>query len=228
MSDERYGPNVIQVDEIAMLLTTTGGGVAVHLTAPARDGAGREAVWDWHLESDGDARLSHYDQAALAYPRWSQTTLCGRVWAVMVGGDGGPIGSFGEVSFAPTCRRCLTIMDRHFPLPSPDPRLDLVVQLTADVVIEQRGFAEVHGVPGDQQNELRRRVCRLISERTGRGVSIHAVSGVVHVICETIYERHREQGQREAAEAISALLQGETPPRRERNWVIDWGAWEVP
>jgi hypothetical protein len=70
------------------------------------------------------------------------TTLCGREWAIMVGGDGGAIGRYGEVAFAPSCRRCLAIIDRHFPKPPPDSRLILVAQMAAGTVVDQRGFAE--------------------------------------------------------------------------------------
>jgi hypothetical protein len=68
---------------------------------------------------DEDARrdnlLADCHRDALTVPRWSETTLCGREWAVMVGGDGAAMSRYGEVAFAPTCRRCQVLVDRDFP-----------------------------------------------------------------------------------------------------------------
>ena len=80
---------------------------AVHLTAAVDElGSGRAALGDFNVDSDRNGRvgmLAGYDRAALTEPRWPVATLCGRVWAIMVGGDDGAIGRSGEVAFAPTC-----------------------------------------------------------------------------------------------------------------------------
>ncbi|WP_232070870.1 hypothetical protein [Phytohabitans flavus] len=231
MSSNQHGPNVIEINGMAMLLTTTSGGVAIHLTAPAPEpSSGREAVLDFYFASDRYDRadaLAGYDRAALTEPRWSPTTLCGRVWAIMVGGDGGAIGRSGEVAFAPTCRRCLTLIDRHFPKPTPDSRLALVAQIAADTVVEQRGFAEIHHVPGDQQDELRRTIRALIRQRTSHPVRTHLIKEVIYVECPAIHDQHAEQGMREAAEVMGAILSGEPPPRLKRDWVISWATWDI-
>jgi len=231
MPSDTHGPNVIEVNGTALLLTTTSGGVAVHLTAATDEpGAGREAVHDFYFDSDrsGSAdAIARYDRAALAEPRWSRTTLCGRDWAIMVGGDGGAIGRYGEVAYAPTCRRCLALIDRHFPEPERDSRLALVAQLAADVVVGQRGFAEIHDVPGDQQDELRKTVRALIRQRTSHSVRTYSMNGVVYVECQAIYDQLSDRSKQEAAEAIGAVLDGEPPPRLERDWVISWAAWEI-
>jgi hypothetical protein len=227
MPSGQHGTNVIEVNGTAMLLTTTSGGVAVHLTAVAADPAGgREAVSDFYFSEDHGEAMAGYDRAALAEPLWSPTTLCGRHWAIMVGGEGSAIG-YSEVAFAPTCRRCLALIDRHFPRPTPDARLTLVAQLVADVVVDQRGYAEIHDVPGDQQDELRRTVRSLIRQRTGHSVRTFVANGVVVVVCQAIHDQHAGQIDREAAEAMDAFLRGEEPPRRERDWVISWSAWAV-
>lgn len=231
MSAVRHGVNAIEINGAAMLLTTTGGGVAVHLTPPAEEpSAGREAVPDFyftHAGRRGAGALAGYDREALTEPRWSQTTLCGRDWAIMVGGDGGDVSGYGEVAFAPTCRRCLTLLDRYFPKPAADPRLPLVAQLAADIVVDQRGFAEIHGVPGDQQEELRKAVRALVRQRTGHPVRTHVFRGTVHVICQAIYDEHADEDQREIAEAMDAFLAGKSRPAREQNWVISWSAWDI-
>jgi hypothetical protein len=231
MPSERHGPNVIEVNGTAMLLTTTSGGTVVHLTATAEESVtGREAVFDFYFDGDplDDARnMVGYDQAALTEPRWSQTTLCGRVWAIMVGGDGGAVGRYGEVAYAPTCRRCLSLIDRHFPKPTPAPRLALVAQLAANAVVDQRGFVEIHDVPGDQQDELRRTVRALIRKRVDHPVRTHLTNGIIYVECQAIYDQCADQIDREAAEAITAALRGDPPLQRERDWVISWNTWDV-
>lgn len=228
MATENHPPNTIDVNGAAMLLTTTGGGTAIHLTPPSEQpDSGREAVFDFYFDSDrhGD-NLAGYDRAALSEPRWSETTLCGREWAIMVGGEGGPV-TYDEVAFAPTCKRCLSIMDRSFPRPEPDPRLNLVAQIAADTVIDGRGFAEIHGVPGDQQAELRKTVRQLIRQRTGHSVETIASHGIIHVACDAIYDQHAEESQREANEAISAALSGNPLPRKKRAWLISWEEWDT-
>jgi hypothetical protein len=231
MTSDPYGPNVIEVNGEALLLTTTSGGAAVHLTAGTDvPGAGREAVDGFYFDSDRydsvDA-IAGYDRAALTEPRWSQTTLCGRHWAIMVGGDGGVIGRYGEVAYAPTCRRCLALIDRHFPKPERDSRLTLVAQLAADVVVDQRGFAEIHDVPGDQQDELRKTVRALIRQRTSHSVRTYSINGIIYVECRAIHDQRADQGTREIAEALHAVFTGEPPPPLERDWVISWAGWDI-
>jgi hypothetical protein len=52
MTFNPHGPNVIEINGAAMLLTTIGGGVAVHLTAAAvAPDTGREAVPDVYFDS---------------------------------------------------------------------------------------------------------------------------------------------------------------------------------
>ncbi|SBT40568.1 hypothetical protein GA0070621_1000 [Micromonospora narathiwatensis] len=60
----------------------------------------------------------------------------GRAWALMVGGDDGTLSRHREPAFAPTCRRCLTLMDRLFPAPAVDRRVPVVAQVVVDVVRE--------------------------------------------------------------------------------------------
>lgn len=231
MSATAHGVNAIEVNGAAMLLTTTGGGVAVHLTAAVENpGIGREAVPDFYftgeMRTDDDA-LTGYDRAALTAPRWSPTTLCGRGWVAMAGGDGGAVGRFGKVAFAPTCRRCLALIDRHFPKPTPDSRLIIVARLVADAVVNQCGYAEIHDVPGDQQAELRRAVRAMIRKRTTHAVRTYVVDGTIHVECRVIHDEWAGGGGHEAAESIGAALAGQPMPETDRDWVIDWTAWEV-
>jgi hypothetical protein len=160
MRDGKYGVNSITVAAAELLLTSAGGGAAVHLTPLASDGAaGRAAVPEYCFRPAPARRrpgLANYDRDALLVERWAETTMCGRAWAVMIGGDGGSISPYDkEPAFAPTCKRCLALLDRMFPPPPIHPQLPLVARLVSDLVAEH-GYAEIYDVPGDQQTELRR------------------------------------------------------------------------
>ncbi|MGX7676602.1 hypothetical protein [Plantactinospora sp. DSM 117369] len=222
-----HGPNTIEINGAAMLLTTVSGGNAVHLTATTASAAGREALPDFYFDNGNDRVPADYDLAALRERRWSDKTLCGRVWAVMVGGDGGAVGRYGDVAYAPTCRRCLTLIDRHFPEPEPDDRLALVAQLASDVVVDRRGYVEIHHVPGDQQDALRRAVRAAIRKRADHPVRTYSVNGVIYVECQAVYDRYARQNDREAADAVDVVLKGEPPPHREHDWVISWATWGI-
>lgn len=221
-----HGPNTIEINGAAMLLTALSGGTAVHLTDTTAPDAGREAVPDFYF--DGNDRVpADYDLMALRERRWSDKTICGRVWAVMVGGDGGAVGRHGDVAYAPTCRRCLALIDRHFPKPEPDDRLALVAQLATDVVMDRRGYVEIHHVPGDQQDALRKAIRAAIRRRTDHPVRTYSISGAIYVECQAMYDRYARQNGREAADAVGAVLRGEPPPQRERDWVISWATWGI-
>jgi hypothetical protein len=141
----------------------------------------------------------------------------------MVGGDGGSISAWGEdPEFAPTCQRCLSLMDRMFPPPSLHPRLPIVARVGADVVAEH-GYAEVCGVPGDQQAELRRQIRSLVRAATGHPCRTYVRGSTVFVVCEPIAELHYDEELSAAADAVEAVLFGKAPrPRAEPEWRIMW------
>lgn len=66
-------------------------------------------------------------------------------------------------------------MDGYFPKPEVDGWLPVVVQVVADTLVEH-GYAEVRGVPGDQQATLRTAVRARVRERTGHASHIYAWS----------------------------------------------------
>jgi hypothetical protein len=113
MNQLRHGVNALQVGEVELLLTVTSGGTAVHLAHVANpEHAGRAAVHEYYFDANrrsAPLELS-YDRAALLAARWALLTLCGREWAVMIAGEGGPLSELNdEVAFAPTCGRCLAV-----------------------------------------------------------------------------------------------------------------------
>jgi len=231
MDESRHGPNTIDVNGITMLLTDGGGGNAVHLTRLADPGTtGRGALYDFYLDDkhlqDMPTR-ANYDRDALLDPRWSNKTLCGRQWVMMIGGDGCSVSQWDadETAFAPTCRRCLAAMDKLFPPPAPDPRLPVIARVVADLIIEH-GFAEVHHIPGDQVETLRKQIRKLVRADSGHPIETHHLADVLYLACDPIYQTHAMEYQREAVEALSNYLHGDGVPR-EPKARISWTTWSA-
>jgi hypothetical protein len=230
MPGATYGVNAITVGAAELLLAVASSGSAVHLARLAEAGAvGQSAVPDYCFTAE-EARhrpgLANYDPDALRTPRWSETTLCGRAWVVMVGGDGGSISPWGEdPEFVPTCKRCLAVLDRMFPPPAVHPQLSVIVRVAADSVAEY-GYAEVHGVPGDQQTELRRQIRALVRKETAHSCQTLVHESMVVVMCDPLAQLHREEHLREAAQRLSKLFTGQPAhPPPEPAWRHYWSTW---
>ncbi|WP_041254306.1 hypothetical protein [Frankia sp. EAN1pec] len=61
--------------------------------------SGRGAAHDFYFDPSRpwlSPTAAHYAREELLAPRWAETTLCGKAWAVMVGGEGGPLREDGE------------------------------------------------------------------------------------------------------------------------------------
>jgi len=149
-----------RVGDEEFLLTVTAG-EAVHLSRAAGPGeTERSAVPGWHLRRErttSQMRWRAYNRASLAERRWAETTLCGRQWIAMTGDEGEDADEPGDEAFAPTCRRCLAIMDKLFPEPVLDDQFALIAQIITATVAEH-GYAEMHNVPGDQHAALRKQI----------------------------------------------------------------------
>jgi hypothetical protein len=194
------GANAISVGDKQFLLTVTGG-AAVHLSRESRpDRTARSAVPIWHLRPrrvDSRAHWRAYHRAALTEPRWAETTLCGRQWIAMAGDEGGDADEPGDDAFAPTCRRCLAIMDKLFAEPVLDDRFPLIVQIIADTVAEH-GYAEIRNVPGDQQAALRKQVRSAVRQQTGHGP-------------QTLFTRASQRVLRSLTDADPVMLNSRRP-----------------
>ncbi len=129
----------------------------------------------------------------------------------------------GDEAFAPTCRRCLAIMDKLFPEPVLDDRFALIVQIITDTVAEH-GYAEMHNVPGDQHAALRKQVRSAVRQRTGHGLQTLVHESMVIFICEPISQQHAAERDRAAAEAKNSVLTGE-PTRMPAPWRLSWDTW---
>lgn len=209
---------------------------AVHLTAESATTEPGQGAVPHHYYKDsggGTPALKHnYNKGDLLEPRWSEKTLCGRQWVSMASGEGGLLHEFDRAEvYAPTCKRCLALMDKLFPAPTPDDRLALVAQVVADLVLEH-GYAEIQAVPGDQHTALRAKVRSAVRERSGHGMQTHVRQSVIVFVCEKIYDQHAAEHARDAGEAIDHLMQAvanghEIVPTRPPEWRTSWDAWSI-
>lgn len=109
----------------------------------------------------------------------------------MAAGEGGPLRASQEPMLAPTCRRCLTSLDRWFPDPTPDERIGLLALLIAQAV-EEHGSAEVPGVPGDQLKAFRAAIRRELRRRLGFDGKTYVRDDFMIVTCDEATERARD------------------------------------
>ena len=117
----------------------------------------------------------------------------------------------GRAVFAPTCRRCLAIMDKLFPEPQVNDRFPLIVQFVKDTVLAL-GTAEIVGVPGDQQAALRKEVRVEVKQQTDHPIESYARGGFVVFVCQQIYDEHAEEHERRAAALMNAHWSGGPAP----------------
>jgi hypothetical protein len=142
----------------------------------------------------------------------------------MAGGEDGDAEDFSEEASAPSCRRCLAIMDKLFPEPALDDRFALIVQVITDTVAEH-GYAEIHNVPGDQQAALRKQVRSAMRQRTGHGIQTLAHESMVVFVCEPISQQHAAEQARAAAKAMNSILTGEPATPMPTPWRLSWDTW---
>jgi hypothetical protein len=217
--ETRRGLNVIEVSGRQFLLTATAGD-AIHLTREAgREEIGQAAIPDHYVE---DFKRT-YDMAAISAPKWAETALCGRQWILMEGEQDGE--QDGEATYAPSCRRCLALLDRLFPAPKLDDRFPLIVRIIADTILEH-GTAEILSVPGDQQAALRKEARAEVKKRTGYGLKTYAHESMVIFVCDPIYELHADEHLRRGVEAMDALSSGK-PVLRQSPTRLSWSAWSA-
>jgi hypothetical protein len=208
--------NIIEVGDRQFLLTATAGD-AIHLTREADGEESGQAAIPGHYLKDFQRT---YDIAAILEPKWAERSLCGREWILMEA-DGDD--ENGGARYAPSCRRCLTLLDKLFPAPKLHDRFPLVVEIIADTIVEH-GNAEILGVPGDHQTALRKEVRAEIKKRTAHGLKTHAHESMVVFVCDPIYDMHADEHTRRGAEAMDAFLTGK-PVARQPPTRLWWRTW---
>jgi hypothetical protein len=130
----------------------------------------------------------------------------------------------GDEVSAPTCCRCLALMDRLFPEPELDDRFDLVVQVVMETVAEH-GYAELRGVPRDHQAALRKHVRSAVKKWTGYGTQTLVHESTVLFVCEPIHQQHAEEHARAAAEAMDSFFTGKSATPLQAPWRLYWDTW---
>lgn len=212
-------PNTIAIQGQDYVLAWVGGHAA-HLVAKAKvGGTSRTLV--------GDARSElnpAYEAAALMDPTWSVRTLCGRDGWFMCPTDAGrafqsPWNGQEQSVAAPTCRRCLRILDNCFPEAEPDERLAWNVARAVEE-LELWGSFGVRGVPGDQ-TELLRKGVRAEARRRGWKFSSSVVGGVLIGSSEnSLTPQQRDAVTREAMQRMDAIANDVQLP--QPSWRFDW------
>jgi hypothetical protein len=217
--------NTITIAAHTMLLTQTGG-IAVHLTQPAdvSDDALPAIPSHWQPSSlrPGTEQMAGF--AELREPRWAPRTLCGIRWTRMAGSDS--IGGSTDEDTAPTCRRCLSILDRWFPAPVADDRIGLLAVMIGRAVHEY-GTAEVVGVPGDQIAALRRAARGELKQRFGYSAKTYVIDDHVVISSNDTTEALRAEVARQFRQAFSSD-DGDTAPIDDSGWRFHWRTWSTP
>ena len=214
--ETRRGLNVIEVIGKQFLLTATSGD-AIHLTRETDSEENGRAAVPEHYVHDFEQT---YEMAPVLDPKWAATTLCGRQWILM---EADRDGEEGQASDAPSCRRCLALLDKFFPAPKLNERFPLIVRVIADTVLEY-GTTEILDVPGDQQAALRREVRAEVKKRTGYGLTTHAHESMVFFVCDPIYDLHADDFMRRGTAAMDAILTGKPAPPQPPTRLF-WGTW---
>jgi hypothetical protein len=209
--------NSVIIAGTEMLLVETSG-TAVHLARDSAGGSGRAGIQVRHT-----GQFASVDAKVLE-DRWSPTALCGVAWFAMAREHVDEIGFVGSRPEAPTCKRCMAVVDRSFPDPVPDDRIDLLADLIAGALAEH-GSSEVVGVPGDQMAALRGAARRRIKERFGFSARTWAHEDLLVVgspDTQHIVEQH-------AGEIVRGLTFDGTPnkPIDSSDWRFHWDTWSV-
>lgn len=207
--------NSLNVADRPMLLTRTATGTAIHLAAEAATDAraATQDLVDRSRKAPADEQLDN---------RWSPVALCGRPWTVMADDFADHTGRIVERPEAPTCRQCLAVIDKASPTPVPDDRIGVLADLAATAV-NDRGTAEIVGVPGDQMNALRRAIRAALRQRFGFPTRTFTQDGLL--VISSPETRHLIE--QTAVRAMADLDLGDRSKVDDSGWRFHWATWSV-
>ena len=135
----------------------------------------------------------------------------------MAGSDPTSAGTVSER--APTCRRCLAIIDRWFPTPVADDRIALLAVMIGQAVHDY-GTAEVVGVPGDQTAALRRAARAELRHRFGYTARTYLIDDLVVISSSDTSEQLHRQAAEQFHRAFGA--DDNTAPIDDTDWRFHW------
>lgn len=232
MTSPDHAPlNTIEVSGQALLLTKTATGSKIHLTAVAGDSADRQPpIHPTRLDPHGPVfspEITNYDRDELLDAKWSTVTMCGATWSTMVSGEGGRVHPWNDPAFAPTCGRCLRVMDKSFDTPSPAEGIETLAELAAEAV-GLHGSAEIYGTPGDQLPALRSAVRKAVRRRLGHPAQTMTGGDLLLVTCKAATKDVLAAKDAQAARVIGAIISNagsEPVPPGDGEWRFRWSTW---
>lgn len=212
-------PNTIAIHDRNYVLAWAGASAAHLVAAADPDDAARPIV------DHADAVLNPaYEASALTDASWSPRTLCGRDEWVMCPTEAGRAfqsmwNGREEAVPAPTCRRCLRILDKQFAPPAADERLGWNVIRSVEE-LEQWGCLHILGVPADQAELLRKKLRAEARRRGWKFQSTVADSQLIASCENALSPERREFVVHDSMQRMRAMASGSELPRP--SWRFEW------
>lgn len=208
--------NSISVLGRDLLLVDVGSGTETHL-AEVAEGPGRSA------QHQGN------EPAPLA-GRWSHSTLCGHTWNRMAAGADELLPLWRDPAFAPTCRRCLRILDAWFPTADTPSSVWLLAAVVAEEVT-RFSSTYVTSVPVEHVEATRAAIRKALRSQGFRS-STRVVDGVVHVWSDDAYDAlDSAEIRTRVTSALQLITTGvDAVPQRDPDSTpgpVDWHTWVV-
>ena len=208
--------NLISVLGRDLLLVDVGGGAETHL-AEVADGQGRSA----RHQGNEDAPLPG---------RWNHSTMCGRTWNRMAAGADELLPLWRDPAFAPTCRRCLRLLNSWFPTAEVPSGVWLLASVVAEEVT-RFSSTYVTGVPVEHV-EATRAAIRKVLRSNGFRSSTRVVDGVVHVWSDDAYDAlDPSEIRTSVTSALERIATGvDAAPQRDPDATsrpVDWHTWVI-
>jgi hypothetical protein len=209
-------PNTIVIHEHSYLLAWVGGSAA-HLVAGARPEEPARSIGD----SEPSASNLTFAERELAGACWSLRTLCGRDGWSMCPTDASD--ATREPAYAPSCRRCLRLLDALFDQPEPDDRLPWNV-IRCIEELEQWGCFMIDDVPLLQMTLLRDRVRAEARRRGWQFTSRASDQRLIGASENSLSPARRDIVERDARERMSGIGADATdaPGQPRPSWTFRW------